>query len=208
MQYAMFQLVLACRRKRPGELVAVLVDRLEGEEEFWFSDNPGFSLHGQNRLQVHRLLARMTDFVEAQSGQQSRYSEYIQRSRNGYEVEHIWANHADRHTDEFAHPTDFAEYRNRIGGLLLLPKSFNASYGDKPYTDKREHYFGQNLLAQSLHESAYEHNPGFRKFREESGLNFQPHAQFRKANLDARQALYRALAEQIWSPENLRQELE
>ncbi|HEB53462.1 MAG TPA: DUF262 domain-containing protein, partial [bacterium] len=208
MQYAMFQLViLAIRGKSAPDLADILIERLAAEEHT-FASNERFHLHGMNGRQIHRLLARTTDYVETRSGQVSRYTEYIQRrGKNGYEVEHIWANHPERHADEFAHPTDFAEYRNRIGGLLLLPKSFNASYGDKPYTDKREHYFGQNLLAQSLHESAYEHNPGFRKFREESGLRFQPHRQFRKADLDARQALYRALAEQIWSPENLRKEV-
>ena len=45
------------------------------------------------------------------------------------------------------------------GGLLLLPKSFNASYGDKTYADKRKHYLKQNLLAQSLHEDASENDP-------------------------------------------------
>lgn len=45
-----------------------------------------------------------------------------------YEIEHIWADHPQRHTNEFSHPSDLAEHRNRIGGLLLLPKSFNASY--------------------------------------------------------------------------------
>ena len=162
-----------------------------------------------NGPQIHRLLARMTDYVEARSGQASSYTEYIQRhGRNGYEVEHIWANHPERHEDEFKHPTDFAAYRNRIGGLLLLPKSFNASYGDKPYAEKRDHYFGQNLLAQSLHDNAYEHNPGFRRFVEESGLPFMAHTQFKKADLDARQELYRKLAEQIWSPEKLLREVD
>ena len=75
---------------------------------------------------------RMTDYVETQLRQASRYAEYAQRGKKGYEIEHIWANHPERHTDEFAHPSDFQEYRNRIGGLLLLPKSFNASYGDLP----------------------------------------------------------------------------
>jgi hypothetical protein len=110
--------------------------------------------------------------------------------------------------DEFAHPADFAEYRNRIGGLLLLPKSFNASYSDKVYAEKREHYYGQNLLAQSLHENAYELDPGFRRFREESNLPFRAHAEFKKADLDARQELFRKLAEQIWNPENLLREVE
>jgi hypothetical protein len=107
-----------------------------------------------NGRQIHRLLARITDYVETRSGQASRYAEYAQRGRKGYEIEHIWADHPERHVDEFAHPSEFQEYRNRIGGLLLLPKSFNASYGDLPYGEKREHYDSQNLLARSLHEQA------------------------------------------------------
>ena len=101
-----------------------------------------------------------------------------------------------------------AEYRNRIGGLLLLPKSFNASYGDMPYADKRKHYLKQNLLAQSLHEDAYERDPGFTEFVQKSGLPFKPHPEFRKVDLDERQDLYRHLAEQIWNPERLAKEAE
>jgi hypothetical protein len=204
MQYAMFQLViLKIRGTSSKELADFLVRRLHTEEET-FAGNDRFRLHGQNGRQIHRLLARMTDYVETQSGRASRYSEYIQRrGKNGYEVEHIWANHADRHSDEFSHPADFSDYRNRIGGLLLLPKSFNASYGDKTYEEKVEHYFGQNLLAQSLHEKAYTHDPGFRRFMETSGLPFKAPKTFNKAALDARQRLYGAIAEQIWNPEQL-----
>ena len=209
MQYNMFQLVILKIRGRPAkELATILTERLDAEEET-FASNDRFHLHGMNGRQIHRLLARMTDYVETRSGQASRYTEYIQRhGKNGYEVEHIWANHPERHEDEFDHPTDFAEYRNRIGGLLLLPKSFNASYGDKPYADKREHYFGQNLLAQSLHEKTYDHNPGFRRFRDETGLAFRPHNEFRKADLDARQELYRQIAERVWDPKVLKREAE
>lgn len=209
MQYNMFQLVvLKIRGQSVHGLASILTERLDTEEET-FASNDRFYLHGMNGKQIHRLLARMTDYVETQSGQASRYAEYIQRrGRNGYEVEHIWANHPERHEDEFAHPTDFAEYRNRIGGLLLLPKSFNASYGDKPYASKREHYYGQNLLAQSLHEKAYDHNPGFRRLRDESGLAFRAHGEFKKADLDARQELYRQIAEQIWNPKILLREAE
>jgi uncharacterized protein DUF1524 len=105
--------------------------------------------------------------------------------------------------DEFKHPSDFDEYRNRIGGLLLLPKSFNASFGDLTYKKKREHYLKENLLAQSLHALAYERNPGFKRFIKDSGLPFHPHSDFKKADLDERQILYQKLAERIWSPERL-----
>ena len=209
MQYNMFQLViLKIRGKSAEELANILAQRLEAEEDT-FSSNKRFHLHGQNAPQIHRLLARMTDFAETCSDQKSRYAEYIQRrGKNGYEVEHIWANHADRHKDEFDHPNDFAEYRNRIGGLLLLPKSFNASYGDMPYCEKRKHYLEQNLLAKSLHEQSYEHAPGFLRFIEKTGLPFKPHVEFKKADLDARQNLYGKLAEQIWNSKNLFQEID
>ncbi|MBC7084619.1 MAG: DUF262 domain-containing protein [Firmicutes bacterium] len=206
MQYAMFLVMRDIRGMSAPELAAMLKDRFDPETAPDFAANSAFRLHGMNGRQIHRLLARMTDYVETRSGQPSRYGEYVQGGKKGYEIEHIWADHPERHTDEFSHPSEFQEYRNRIGGLLLLPKSFNASYGDMPYAEKREHYRGQNLLARSLHEDAYEHNPGFQRFIEESGLRFVAHTEFKKADLDARQALYQRLAERIWDPAVLDEE--
>lgn len=205
MQYAMFLVMRDIRRKTAEETADILSTRLAAETET-FASNFNLRLHGMNGRQIRRLLARMTDYVETRSGMPSRYVDYVQRKgKQAYEAEHIWAEHHEQHEDEFVHPTDFEEYRGRIGGLLLLPKSFNASYGDLPYAKKREHYLKQNLLAQSLHEKAYEHNPGFQRFIKETGLPFQAHADFRKADLDARQKLYLHLAEKIWNPERLRE---
>jgi hypothetical protein len=207
MQYAMFLVMKEIRRKSVPSVARILRARLDGETET-FATNELFRLHGMNGRQIHRLLARMTDYVETRSGEASRYTEYAQRGRKGYEIEHVWADHPERHTDEFPHPSDFQEYRNRIGGLVLLPKSFNASYGDLPYAKKRKHYLKQNLLARSLHEDAYDHNPGLKRFIKASGLPFRSHLEFKKADLDARQTLYQKLAEQIWDPERLTQEVE
>jgi hypothetical protein len=177
--------------------------RLDAETQAFLS-NGSFSLHKMNGRQIHRLLARMIDFVETRSGMPSHYVEYAKRGgKSGSEIEHVWADHPERHEDDFAHPSEFAEYRNRIGGLLLLPKSFNASYGDLPYEQKLVHYDSQNLLARSLGPNAYDHNPGFRRFVEQSGLPFRPHAEFRKADHDDRQELYGLLAEYIWNPARL-----
>jgi Protein of unknown function (DUF1524) len=207
MQYAMFIVMRDIRGHTVAELATILRQKLDAETDN-FSSNDRFRLHGTNGRQIHRLLARMIDYVETRSGIASHYAEYAQRGRKGYEIEHIWANHPELHKDEFAHQSDFQEYRNRIGGLLLLPKSFNASYGDIPYADKREHYLGQggNLLARSLHEKTYDHNPGFKRLIEETGLEFHPHSNFKKADLDARQRLYQRLAEVIWNPDRLAQE--
>ena len=208
MQYAMFVVMRDIRRRSAEELVEMLRERLNAEAEtFAVNDrNTSFGLHRMNGPQIHRLLARMTNYLETQSGQVSRYVEYAQRGHKGYEIEHIWADHPERHEDEFSHPSEFAEYRNHLGGLLLLPKSFNASYGDLPYSEKRRHYLEQNLLARSLHEQAYDRNPGFRRFIEESELPFRAHSEFKKVDLDARQDLYRRLAEHIWDPDRLAQE--
>jgi uncharacterized protein with ParB-like and HNH nuclease domain len=203
MQYAMFVVMRDIRGKDPDDLASVLGQRLDSETETFLS-NDRFRLHGTNGRQIHRLLARMIDFVETRSGMPSHYVDYARRGgQGGFEIEHIWADHPERHTDEFSHPSEFKEYRNRIGDLLLLPKSFNASYGDLPYEAKLGHYDSQNLLARSLNDNAYDHNPGFRRFIEASGLSFRSHPAFLKADLDARQELYRQLAEHIWNPERL-----
>lgn len=206
MQYNMFLVMKEIRGKSAVRVAETLSKRLEVETET-FASNDRFNLHGMNGRQIHRILARMTDYVETRSGLPSRYAEYVHRKgKNGYEIEHIWADHPERHEDEFKHPNDFREYRNRIGDLLLLPKSFNASYGDLPYKPKRGHYLKQNLLAQSLHDKAYERSPGFVRFIKQSGLAFHSHLNFKKADLDERQKLYQQLAEQIWDPRRLKEE--
>lgn len=202
LQYAMFNVIRDIRGKAAAEVAAVLGQRLADDQET-FSKNDRFALHGMNGRVIHRLLARMTDYVEVRSGLASRYAEYMAQGKKRYEIEHVWANHPERHRDEFAHPSDFAAARNRIGGLLLLPKSFNASYGDLSYEEKLPHYFGQNLLARSLHPKCYENNPGFLRFVDQTGLPFKPVTTFRYAEMEERSQLYLRLAEHIWNPNRL-----
>lgn len=208
MQYNMFQLMLEIRGQSREHIIDVLINRLENDSARNFASNKSFALTGRNGPQVHYLLARMSSFVREKSDMGANFSEYIKRSgrrEEAYEIEHIWANHPERHTDEFTEE-DFSVHRNWIGGLLILPKLFNASFGDMPYSEKYEHYFGQtSYLAKSLHENMYENNPGFLNFVRESGIPFQSHPEFKKADLDKRQELYTKLAELIWNPENLRE---
>ena len=207
MKYPIFKTMLAIRGLTPEDLVVKLTEELDGEKEV-FASNDRFALHGMNRKQIKRILARMIDYMETGSGQASHYIEYTTGSgKKRYEVEHIWADKPERHKEEFPHPADFGAYRNRLGGLLLLPRSFNASYGDLPYDQKLPHYFGQNLLAQSLNPKCYDHNPGFQHFLRKTGLAFEPYQKFKKAALDARHLLYRSLAERIWAPSRLKEEL-
>ena len=212
MQYRAFLIMKGIRGMELDELRDDLVHRLspegtERDDYIDFRTGEDFRLHGANGPQVHRLLARLTEFLEVQSERPARYPEYANRSsrRGGYQIEHIWANHPELHEAEFAHPGEFATFRNRIGGLVLLPAGDNASYSDMAYSDKVAHYAKQNLLASSLHPLAYENNPGFAKFRRQTDLPFAPKETFLKADLNDRQALYLELANLCWSPDHLKE---
>lgn len=208
LSYTMYLLMLQVRRKPLEELSEILYHKLEEEPMSFANSERPYRLHGQNRKYVRLILARMTHFVSEKAEVESDYQNIIQaKGMKQYEVEHIWANHFERHQEEFDNIHDFSDHRNMIGGLLLLPKQFNASYNDKTYEQKSPHYFGQNILAQTLCEKAYEHNPAFLRFVRESGLNFKPYSSFSKEDLSERQALCEQLAETLWSPEQLRGEV-
>ena len=188
-----FQLTKELRGLSLDQLREKLVSKLEGHDgKLNFSEAP--RLHQRNRPNLKRLLARMIDWVEKESNLPGNYTNYIKSGKSSYEIEHIWADKYERHKDEFSNQEDFSEYRNRLGGLLLLPKKNNASLKDKDYDDKVDHYLKENLLAQSLHQKCYENNPGFLQMIEGTGLPFKPYYKangaeksvFKKANLKER----------------------
>jgi len=202
LQYAIFILLKDIRGKSVAQLTKTLVARLDNDEE-GFDTNPSLYLHQQNGYLIKWLLARMTDYCETTGGLQSQIVNYMAWGRKrGFDIEHIWANHWEQHKDDFQHQADFDTFRNRLGDLLLLPKSFNESYGDLPYKDKSPFYSKHNLLAQSLNKDAYKRNPALKKLLN-TGLPFEPHNTFRKVDIESRQKLYTAIAHRVWSPERL-----
>ena len=205
-EYKLSPIIPLIRGKSSEELSEILYKRIKVETKPF--GNKMLHLHGQNRRKIHLILARMTDHIEIKSEQPTLYTEYVRRKgNNSYEIEHIWANKYEMHRDEFSHQSEFEAYRDRIGGLLLLPKNNNISYGNSSYKEKREHYLQENLLAQSLLETAYENKSGFsgfKQFKDLSQLPFHPHPDFKKEDLDKRQKLYQLIAKNIWNPERLR----
>ena len=147
-------------------------------------------LNQQNKYKIKVLLALITEIVARGSGT----PDYMLNKRE-IEVEHIWANHYERHTDEFDNESDFQTVRNNIGDLLVLPKSFNSSYGDATYGVKVKQYFSQNILAQTLNHQKYENNPGFVAFAKNTNLPFKAYEEFTKLSINERADLYRAILE-------------
>ncbi len=202
MRELIFKLILEIRNKNACQIAELLTNKLK-DDRIESTIEKNFVLHGMNRKKVHRILARITDFIERKSKKPSHYTDYFK----GFQIEHIWREeHDEERQEEFPDKRDFLDARNKIGGLILLPSKDNGSYGDKHYKDKRDYYLTQNMLAASLHETCYESKPGFRDFREVTCLEFQPHSQFTVDDLEKRQDLYRKIAEHIWNPDRLRKE--
>ena len=155
------------------------------------------TLNHQNISRLRVLIALITEIVS----RETRGSNYLLKKKEPTEVEHIWANHFDQHTDEFSNEQDFQNARNSIGDLLVLPKRPNGSYGDLPYEEKVVRYIKENILAQSLNEDAYGPRSGisgFLEYIQKSGLAFKPYKQFHKKAIDERGNLYREILKSNW----------
>jgi hypothetical protein len=199
MQHRMFQTMKELRGRAAIDAASLLRKRLD-EDAPPFSDNLRFGLWGTNKKTMRRFLARMTNWLEVKVGLASNLPGYLVSSGSqGYDVEHVIASEHVRYAEELPSEQDFDEFRNRIGGLLLLPRSFNRSYGALPYEEKCSHYLQQNILAQTFHEKAYERNPGLRRVIHDQNIPFEPHSAFRKADLERRQQVMTRLADEVWS---------
>ena len=205
-RYTMYTLVKEIRRKDINELNEILNRKLSEMEESW-DGIQNFRLHGQNRVFVKFLLSRITSYIEQKTGLNASFEKYYYNpGGKSFEVEHIWADKFIEHRDEFEQESDFQEYRNRLGALVLLPRGTNQSYGDKPYEMKISHYVKENLLVQSLCDLTYQNNPNFLSMKTSLNLPFKAHADFKKADIMERQNLYQAICESIWENNNLSDE--
>ncbi len=200
-----YQLVTEIRDKSVDELTEIFAKNITDMKEK-LDKVYDYGLEKMNKSFVKFLLVRITSHIEEKSGiPNSSFETYVKRERkNRFEIEHIWANKFMEHKDEFENESDFDDYRNRLGGLILIPRGINQSFGASPYSEKLDHYFGQNLLAQSLNSKCYTKNPGFVKYCRDSGLSFKHYEKFTKKAIDERQKLYQKIAEELWSPDELK----
>lgn len=163
-----------------------------------------FGLNSFTKKYIKNILARVTSFIEENTGVASNYCNYMDiRTRNPFEIEHIISDHYEWYTDEYADQEDFKRWRNSVGALLLLHKSINASLNDSKYSYKLSKYCSNegNIYTESLGLLAYQNNPKFKKFIIEHSLNFKAYNQFGKSEITERIILLAQLVELIWNGE-------
>jgi len=199
-RYTVFNITKMIRNKDIKELAEIL-KRYINNMELTLEGIDGFYLNQFTRRYMLHILSRMTYYVEEQSGINSNFADYVNREqKNPYDIEHIWADDytQDNHQLEFSTEEEFKDFRNRFGGLLILPKDKNRSLQDMEYSKKVIKYDSENLLARTLNQNCYNNNPLFLRFMNNTQLSFKPYAQFNKAELIERQSLYKQICKKIW----------
>lgn len=197
-RYSMFNVVKLIRGNDLNALGNNLSKEVENISESWGAV-PDFGLHGMNRSFVKHLLSRISSYLDNLVGKDTTYMTYYHPNGKQFEIEHIWADKFEEHKDEFDQKNDFQKYRNSIGALVLLPTGTNQSFKSDKYEDKIDHYLKENTYAQTLNKDYYLKNPNFLNSEIIKRLGFQPHPQFKKADIMNRQKLVQRICERIWS---------
>ena len=185
-----------------------LKDRLKAQYENLAYDPdaalPELRLNSFTKKYIKNMLARITGYIEEQTGVASNYCNYMNtQTKNPFEIEHIITDHYEWFTGEYADQEEFRRWRNSFGALLLLHKSINASLNDSKYDYKLSKYCSNegNIYTESLGDQAYQNNPKFKKFIADNGLGFKPYAQFSKAEITERIQLLVQLVNLVWNTE-------
>lgn len=161
-------------------------------------------LNSFTKKYIKNILARVTGYIEEQTGVASNYCNYMNtNTKNPFEVEHIITDHYEWFTSEYTDQDDFRRWRNSVGALLLLHKSINASLNDAKYDYKLGKYCSNegNIYTESLGDSAYQNNPKFKKFIADHQLGFKAYAQFGKAEITERTSVLIQLVQLVWNDE-------
>ncbi|MFD6335472.1 DUF262 domain-containing protein [Streptomyces niveus] len=162
-------------------------------------------MRGNNKAQVRYLLARLTAHVETEIGNPNLIADYLAQERT-WQVEHLYANHPERHTHETPDPATFRAWRARIGVLVLLRRPDNASYNDLPLEVKRLRYAREKGLAAVLAPDYRKNHPALRVFIARHKVE-QHFREFGREPLqkivEVRGELYRRLCAHIWDPQQL-----
>lgn len=202
----LFATIKSIRGMSLAELTTYLTNRLD-EMDLQLNGlvDKGFSWNQFTGRYILHLLARFTDYVDVCTGNDSLFDSYVNRKvKNSYDREHVLPDKFEDYSTQFSSKEEFDTFRWKIGNLILLKLDKNRSYQAMKYSEKRELYLTNNIIAQSFHEKSYEKNPKFNAFIKEREYGFKAYPIFGKDQINERQELYQKMAYDIWSSQNLR----
>lgn len=165
----------------------------------------GFSWNQFSGRYILHVLARFTDYVDVSMGNESLFDSYVNRKvKNTYDREHVLPDRYEDYAAYFSSREEFNSFRWKLGNLILLKLDKNRSYQDMSYSEKKDLYLTNNIIAQSFNVLCYRNNPKFLSFIANHGYNFKAYDVFDKDGISERQEVYQAMAYDIWNDANLR----
>ena len=196
---AIFNLTKKVRKLEVNTLVLTLQDELN-DMDFTLDGMDRFYLNQFTSRYMLHVLSRITYYIDQKIGLTNKFEDYVNRTgKNPYDIEHIWCNDYQRFAAQVTDEEEFNRTRNLMGGLLILPRDKNRSYQDADYSTKLPLYFGENILAKSLHQDCYRNNPHFINLLSTLKLSLSPIDDFTKDSFKKRQQSYKEIAEYIWN---------
>lgn len=205
-----FDLTKEVRDLSVADLKTALLKRFDNEKDK-VDQIKSCSYLQLKRQDLLHLLGRLSDFLEHSLDFANRvgFADYASRARESrtFDIEHLMPNKMAETNDDiiknggkaFGTHTEFFLSRNRIAGLILLPRSRNRSMKDLPYSVKRQRYAGENVLAQTLTSEFYLNQPNWGKFAADNNIKYEPSPHTDDTALESRAKFYSDLAQLIWS---------
>lgn len=150
------------------------------------------------QYRLRYILAKLTQFVDLQGFGETEGTKWLGRyTSGGFEIEHVYPQNPSAEAAKEFGPTVDANVCNRVGNLVLVEKSINASLGNRPFSKKRSVYpQSQLLLTRALAERP---KVGVKTKIDAAVAGLEPFESWNESAVAERQELVRALARSIWN---------
>jgi hypothetical protein len=149
------------------------------------------------RYRFRYVLSKMTQNVDLAAYGETEGTRWLDTYvQGGYEIEHIYPQDpSEEAADEFGGAED-PEIAQRLGNLVLVEKSINASLGNKPYSQKRAIYpQSRLLLTRALAERP---QVGANTRIDRAVAAIEPYPVWTAETIDHRQGTLVTLARAVW----------
>ena len=148
------------------------------------------------KYRLRYILAELTQHIELNAYGDTEERKWLNSYTNGFEIEHIFPQQPnEKAKKEFGDFED--EYiADRLGNLVLVEKSINASLGNRPYSEKREVYpQSQLLLTRALPEQP---KIGVNTKIDRAVAKLEPFEIWNEDAVTKRQEMLATLARSVW----------
>lgn len=150
------------------------------------------------KYRLRYILAKLTQFIELEAYGETEGTRWLSRYvSGGYEIEHILPeNPSNESVSEFG-DGDLNELAQRLGNLVLVEKSINASLGNQAYSKKRPVYLQSQLLLTRALAERPKIGSSTRIDLAVAGLD--PFDKWNATTVEDRQLLLAQLARRVWN---------